>query len=284
MGEISRRVVAFPCQVNALPGFFRASYALVVKRLFGLLKRRSVVRVDGVGHMQLEPWDLIDSRIYFFDVWEPALSHFMKKAIRKGDVVADIGANIGYFTLLMSQAVGPEGHVFAVEPCDDIRARLNNALARNDVRNVTVIPYGISDRTERRAFTKTTANLGASRFGEPSNDGLELRRLSDVVPPDMLSRLSFIKIDVEGMEAQVMRDISSILATLPDDLTLCAELRVDDEMRDILKPFQDIGMTLLHLPNRYTMFDYPHHPLDPEPFDDRVDGQYDLALTRRPSA
>ena len=275
-----RDAIAWPARLPVLPAVLRAGYALLMKRAFGVLQRRAVVDVAGVGLMQLEPWDMIDSRIYFFDVWEPAVSRFMRDRVKPGAVVADIGANIGYYTLLLSRAVGPTGHVYAIEPSPQIRLRLEDALTRNAVTNVTIVPYGISDRTERRAFTISAANLGASHFGEPSEDGLELRRLADVIPADQLARLSFIKIDVEGMEGAVMRDIATLLPALPQELTLCAELRMNAELRAILEDFRKAGMSSLHLPNRYSMFDYPAHPTAPEPCDAPGDGQIDLALVR----
>lgn len=276
-------LLAAPARWPFVPGVLRAGYALLLKRGFGLLKQPIVKDVPGLGQMKLEPWDLIDSRIFFFDVWEPAVSRFMREAIRPGMVVADVGANIGYYTLLMSRAVGPEGHVFAVEPSPEIRARLEDALARNRVSNVTIVPYGISDRAERRSFILSSANLGASRFGAVTegDEGIELRRLADVIPADMLPRLGFIKVDVEGMEAAVMRDIAAMLPSLPRELTICAELRLNDEVRAIVHDFQDVGMDCLLLPNLYSMFDYPAHPLDAEKAQDPGTGQLDVALVRR---
>ncbi len=275
------RLLSAPARWRFLPGFLHAGYALLVKRGLGLLKRPMVADIPNIGAMKLEPWDLIDSRLLFFGVWEPAVSKFMREAIRPGAVVADIGANIGYYTLLMSRAVGSEGHVYAVEPGPHIRARLEDALARNVIANVTVIPYGISDRSERRSFEQASANLGASKFGAVSEDGIELRRLADVIPPQDLARLSFIKLDVEGMEAPVMRDLAGLLGQLPRELTICAELRIDPEMQALLAQFREAGFTFFELPNRYTMFDYPAHPLAAAEIAEPPLGQLDLALVRR---
>ena len=281
MSSLLARLLASPAQWRILPGFLRAGYALLVKRAFGVFKRPLVANIAGLGSMKLEPWDLIDSRIYFFGEWEPAISKYMREAIRPGAVVADIGANIGYYTLLMSRAVGPAGRVYAAEPSPEIRARLEDSLARNAIANVTVIPFGISDRSERRSFELSEANLGASKFGQVSEDGIELRRLADVIPPEDFARLSFIKIDVEGMEAPVMRDISTELDQLPRELTICAELRINPEMQQLLERFRTAGMEFFEVPNRYSMFDYPDHPLEPAPCGQLLSGQLDLALVRR---
>jgi FkbM family methyltransferase len=281
MASFVPALLAAPARRRFLPGFLRAGYALLVKRGLGLFKRPMVAEIPGIGAMKLEPWDLIDSRLLFFGVWEPAVSRFMREAIKPGAIVADIGANIGYYTLRLSRAVGPEGRVYAVEPGPAIRARLEDALARNAITNVTVIPYGISDRSERRAFEQASANLGASKFGEVSEDGIELRRLADVIPAEDLARLSFIKLDVEGMEAPVMRDLAGMLGELPRELTICAELRIDPEMQEMLAQFRTAGFAFRELPNRYTMFDYPDHPLEAVEIETPDTGQLDLALVRR---
>jgi FkbM family methyltransferase len=274
-------LIAKPARWKFLPGFLRAGYALLLKRIFSLIRVPVIVHIPNLGSMRLEPWDMIDSRIMFFHIWEPAISQFMRDTIRPGSVVADIGANIGYYSLLMSRAVGPNGHVFAVEPSPEIRVRLADTIERNGLTNVTIIPYGISDRSERRSFQLSSANLGASKFGEESADGLELRQLQDVIPPEMLAQTSFIKIDVEGMEAPVMRDLQKLLLMFPKQLAICAELRIDDTMAALVQEFQAHGMDCLTLPNHYAMFSYPGHPITPEKVTSLPHEQLDVALIRR---
>jgi hypothetical protein len=67
---------------------------------------------------------------------------------------------------------------------------------------------------------------------------------------------------------------------LPRRLTLCAELRMDEEIRAIVGTFQLAGMECLVLPNLYSMFDYPAHPLEVEKPKMLGDGQLDVALVR----
>lgn len=278
-------MLSAPARWSFLPGYIRATYALLGMRLWAVVRRPVCVNIPGLGRMRLEPWDTIDSRIFFFHVWEPGVTAFMRNAIRPGDIVIDVGANIGYCTLVMSNLVGPEGHVFAVEPCPEIRTRLEAQLALNDITNVTVIPYGISDRNERRSFHLTGGyqgrNLGLSHFGElTAEGGLELRRLSEVVPPDKLSRVNFIKIDVEGMEGPVLRDIITLIPALSRDLCLCAELRMDDSLRAVIKELEEDGFSAVVLPNQYNVFDYPGHPIAPETVGKLPNGQIDVAFRR----
>lgn len=279
--------LAAPSRWRWLPGPMRAGYALLLKRLWRFVPVPVIADVPGLGRMRLEPWDLIDSRIFFFHVWEPGVTALMRRQVLPGTVAIDIGANIGYCTLLLSRLVGPQGHVFAIEPSPEIRARLEAQLALNGIANVTVIPCGISDRTERRAFHLSAANLGASHFGPPlaenageGADGLELRRLADVVPPAMLARAGFIKIDVEGMEAPVLRDIAALLPALPERLCLCAELRVDATLRPVIDVLRAHRLVAHSIPNRYGMFAYPAHPAATQAVAQIPDGQVDIAFKR----
>jgi len=281
MSTSSLAWLSAPARWRWLPAPLRAGYALALKRLWHFFPRPIIADIAGLGRMQLEPWDLIDSRIFFFHVWEPGVTALMRETIRPGAVVADIGANIGYYSLLMSRLVGPAGHVFAIEPSPEIRVRLEAQIALNGLTNVTIVPYGISDRSERRNFQLSSANLGASRFGELTEDGgLELRRLADVIPAEAMARLSFIKIDVEGMEAPVMRDIMTLLPRLPHALCLCAELRVDDALRPIMADLAAQGFAGWQIPNHYSMFDYPAHPTDTQARAIFADGQVDIAFKR----
>src|SRR5919109_5225137 len=79
-------------------------------------QRRSFVARTRYGFRIAGDQSLIMPRcIYWFGVWEPPLSRWIRGALGPGDTFVDIGANFGYFTLLAARAVGPEGSVVAVE-------------------------------------------------------------------------------------------------------------------------------------------------------------------------
>jgi FkbM family methyltransferase len=122
--------------------------------------------------------------------------------VRPGDVVYDIGAHVGFYTLLASRLVGPRGRVYAFEPNAENLVLLHRHLSLNSVSNVTVLGLAVSESAGQACFEALGSSGRLSKTGHivvltESLDGLLSR--SAIVPP------SCIKIDVEGAEALVLR-------------------------------------------------------------------------------
>jgi FkbM family methyltransferase len=265
-----------------LPRIVRAGSIYVAKRASRLFTSSVCVDVPELGRIIVDPSDLLGSRVFFFGVWEPSITRYMKDTLPPGGIAVDIGANIGYYTLLMSKAVGPSGKVYAVEPSPTLRRELEENVALNDARNVVVVPYGISDRAERRVFLHDAWNPGESHFGGLSEGGLELRRLQDVIPEDDLSRVCYIKIDVEGMEGAVLSDLYRLLPRLSRNLTIVAELRIGENLREILARYRAAGFEAYRLENQYSIYKYTSPEVRPaRPIDSFPDAMIDAALVRR---
>jgi FkbM family methyltransferase len=274
------RLLSGIARSRMLPASIRRSYALALKRAWRLLPSPVVAEVDGVGLMWLDPWDFLDARLFFFRTWEPTMSAYFAVTLKPGDVVVDVGANIGYYSLLASRAVGPAGVVYAIEPSPDIRARLQRNIRLNSADNIQVVPYGISNRSERRVFTLARGNLGASKFGaEVAEGGLELRQLIDVIAPEVLARVTLIKVDVEGMEAAVLSDVAELLPKLSPNVVVASELRRSPEIEQILARFESAGFGLLLLENDYSMYAYAAGQVStPRMIATLPEGQHDVAL------
>jgi FkbM family methyltransferase len=163
-----------------------------------------------------------------------------------------------------------------------MRKQLEENVALNDARNVVVVPYGISDRAERRLFLHDKRNSGESHFGAPSEDGLELRRLQDVIPEEDLRRVCYIKIDVEGMEEAVLADLHQLLPRLSPNLTIVAELRICEPLREILARYRAAGFQAYRLENEYPIYRYTSGEVFPAaPIESFPDEMIDAALVRR---
>src|ERR1700722_4854735 len=89
--------------------------------------------------------EYIQRNVYFLDYYEIRETNYVKKILREGDVFVDIGANIGWFTLLASAGVGASGQVIAFEPSGRIHQHLADNVRLNDCRNVVLERLAISD-------------------------------------------------------------------------------------------------------------------------------------------
>ena len=76
--------------------------------------------------------------LYYFGMWEPNLTHWITERLKDGDVFVDVGANVGYFSLLASTLVG-SGHVVAVEPTPRAFDMLEESLRRSHATNVRAV-------------------------------------------------------------------------------------------------------------------------------------------------
>lgn len=145
--------------------------------------------------------DLIKDVIRMGLEWEPEIDSLIKKFVKPGSTVLDIGAHIGLHTLSMSLYAGANGKVLAFEPQRKIYRELVIHLAINECQNVTAWRCALGDR------------IGMAEMGIPATDNEGSRSIgagTEVVPLStldafQLENISFIKIDVENFEYEVLQ-------------------------------------------------------------------------------
>ena len=176
-------------------------------------------RTRGGIRMNLRLHEFIQNRLFFFGVWEPNITALFDSLLQPGDVAIDVGANIGYYTLLAAQKVGADGHVYAVEPNPAVRSLLKRHLEMNGLDNVTIIAAAAWDATTTGTLHVHGYDCGASSLrnfdGSEAAAQVQLVRLDDVVRQEHRERIGLIKIDIEGAEAHALRGLSAILAGNP---------------------------------------------------------------------
>lgn len=157
--------------------------------------------------------------------FEPSSVNVFREAVRPGDVVFDVGANIGFFSTLFSRWVGAEGHVFAVEPEPENLTLLRSNLATNRCNNVTVCDCAVGEDEGVAQFsldeaTGATGHLGRSvTAGEIAVGSGKVRVIEMRI--ETLDRLvehhaaapRFVKLDIEGGELHALRGARRTLAT-----------------------------------------------------------------------
>jgi FkbM family methyltransferase len=126
-----------------------------------------------------------------------------RRAVRPGGVVFDLGAHVGYYTLLASSLVGPEGRVFAFEPMPRNLGYLKRHLRLNRAGNVTVIEAAVSDAAGWASFDE---EIGCAMARLSANGKLRVRvvTLDALVSGGELPPPDFLKIDIEGAEAMAL--------------------------------------------------------------------------------
>jgi len=163
--------------------------------------------------------------LYMGDV-DPRLSWVARKLLRTGDNVLDIGANLGWFTLLSSKLVGSGGQVHAFEPQPKTAALLNASLAINDSHNVTLHEVALSDREGAAEFHVLGGNYGAGRLAD--NDVTERWNTIKVQTVEAgtylqnldLPHVRLVKIDVEGHEQKIFAAAESFFRENQPDAIL----------------------------------------------------------------
>lgn len=151
--------------------------------------------------------------------WEPEESSLFYTRLREGDTVLDIGANIGWFTLLAAKAIGPHGQIHAFEPRPVTAKMLARTIAQNNLRSVVQVWQYVLSHAPGDVFltwATNTENPGNSfvtknpSFDYADHEKVSVRavRLDDLLPdvaPDI------IKIDVEGAEPMVFAGAKNAL-------------------------------------------------------------------------
>lgn len=141
--------------------------------------------------------------------WEPWIDHHVLHAVQPGMTVWDVGASFGYYTLLMAEKVGPDGHVHAFEPNPSMTALLKQSVAVNGFNpRVTIHQFalGAEDGVLRLHVDQESVG-GAFLSPDEASSGttpvpVAVRRLDGLLSAD--HTVDFLKVDVEGFEASVM--------------------------------------------------------------------------------
>lgn len=136
-------------------------------------------------------------------VHEPMNTHIIDSLLNEGDTFLDIGAHIGYYTLIASKIVGETGKVFAFEPDPTNFALLNRNIEANKCKNVTAVQKAVSNKTETTKLYISPDNTGDNRIydihlGWESTD-IETITIDDYFK-DYPKQIDFVKMDIQGSE------------------------------------------------------------------------------------
>jgi FkbM family methyltransferase len=184
------------------------------------LAAETEVEVIGGSRMVVRTDDLVGRVIAISGMWEPNLTALFKSALAPGDVCIDVGAHIGYYTLLAARTVGAGGRVYAFEPSPANYRALRQNIELNMLTNVTASEIAAGAEKRRATLYEGPAsNTGMATLNEalaaksavPLHEtSVEVAPLASLVPEEEWDRIGVIKIDVEWDELDVLRGLQPV--------------------------------------------------------------------------
>ena len=186
-------------------------------------------------------------------VFEPSTTELVRKIVKPGMTVMDVGANLGYYTLIFADQVGHSGKVIAFEPVKRYYKQLLWHVEANGFDNcVKAFDYGLSDKTQkvRIAFgNNTSATLHwVSSDQLTGYEQIQLHSLDKIVSQLMIERIDLIKIDIDGHEPFFFRGAKNVvLKHHPILLVEFAQLNLDrtnEDVRILKTTIENLGYTL----------------------------------------
>jgi len=150
--------------------------------------------------------------------YEPSTTALIKKEVKKGMQVFDLGAGIGWFTLVMSKLVGSTGHVYAFEPDPNSFKILQENVELNNIKNVSIFQLAVSNKTGVAKFSliknKPGANVLESRSKTENRIDVKTTTLDEFCREHNV-KIDFLKMDVEGSEPKVFEGMTNMISENP---------------------------------------------------------------------
>jgi len=194
-------------------------------------------------------------------VWEESSTKIFKNSINEGDIVVDVGASIGYFTLLAAKLVGNKGKVFAFEPGPENFKILKKNVEVNKYDNVILEQKSVSD-INGKINLNFTDHIGFHSTDFSPDDPVCLRLPTTSITLDkyfenlnLIGKLNFIKMDVEGGEFKVLSGMRTILKQ-QKNLKILAEfmkdflIQVGSDPKEMLSLLDHNGFTLFNIDDK----------------------------------
>ena len=200
-------------------------YVLKTMRFLNIAGKVYLKKLPGNIMMRLKPEEHIQQQLFWYGSYEKELGTVLKKLLLPKSVFIDIGANIGYFSLIASRAV-PTATIIAFEPVSYLFAALQENIALNNIKNIQPVLAAVGEKNEKSLmYLSDSSNTGMSSLRQPENYS-GINELTDVISLDNwfadsgLTKVDIIKIDVEGNELGVLRGMNDIANKLQPHILL----------------------------------------------------------------
>ena len=192
-----------------------------------------------------------------FKIYEPNQTEIVKKYVHEGDIVVDIGAHVGYYTLLMAQLVGENGKVYSFEPDPVNFQLLKKSVEINGFENVILIQKAVSNITDKVKLFLGDNDSAINRIYDAKlGDAKESIDVESIRIDEYFKEndelIDFIKIDSEGSEIKIINGMKQFLSR-NQELVMMTEFfpflikKSGDEPNQYLKSLEKSGFSLYNI-------------------------------------
>lgn len=237
--------------------FFR--FTSWYRKLFAKATDPTVILPVTMGDQQL-PMELhlndhVDFQLFYYGAFEPKEGELVKSLLKPGDIMIDLGANIGYYTIFAANLVGTTGEIHAFEPIPSTFARLATNTQLNNLQNVRLNQCAASDQHGTVDMYDFPGNSGSNSFGKhpeaTTSFSVPTIRLDDYVKEHGLKKITLIKMDIEGAEVLALRGMHDVIMEYRPQFLIevnshCLS-QLGFSVNDLVHTIQDYGYSIIDI-------------------------------------
>jgi FkbM family methyltransferase len=238
---------------------FRGILGTLVNPVITALLPKEIHIPEGV--VALNPNDPAVSGATAFGVYEPYETALFRETVQPGMTVVDIGANIGYYTVIAAGRAGPMGRVIAFEPAPDNYATLQRTIHVNGFENVDTYAVAIADKKGTLALNLFASNGGKHSLVKDARDSkgfstsiqVATSSLDNFLGEHGIGHVDIIKMDIEGAESLALMGMQEALgqaSTLFLEFTPASITKARHDPSTVLLQLRECGFTLYEIDER----------------------------------
>lgn len=214
-------------QLFQQPDFRRSPFQAILKRIFWRIyhflnpKKPLLLRNWYKGMSIALPRSGSAAQVFYRRHSNAEIVKIMEKILKPGDIVVDIGAHIGEYTLIAAYLVKPAGIVYAIEPQPECVNYIRQNCEINGLKNVKVYQLAVGDRSGSVSFKRDPRSWGGLVVSDGGNLSVQSVRLDDFAERVGLKNIAFIKIDAAGNELAVLNGGTSLFTQPNPPIIVC---------------------------------------------------------------
>ncbi len=238
---------------------FRGALGRIVNPMITLLLPENVQLPEGI--LVLNRSDPAVSGASAFGVYEPYESALFRDTITPGMTIVDIGANIGYYTVIAAGRTGEVGRVIAFEPAPENYATLQKTISANNFPHVDIHQMAIADKKGTLSLNLYESNKGKHSLVKGSDEAkgfstsvqVETTTLDAFLMEHGITNVDVIKMDIEGAESLALEGMRETLRKaryMFMEFTPSAIRKVGHDPKDVLMQMRESGFTIYAIHER----------------------------------